>query len=1013
MNRYKTRSRKISISRLIVLFMIILIILQAVLFVLVISASGTERELEQGAQTFIAKNLAFNRLLLERKMEGTWGNLDNLKGVIRFAKSIKDPHLHSSQSALINYMLHALQLLGAHGMTVVLYGEGGDDVVLSLKDMNPDVSLYDYSDNYLMAGNHKLAADVGITVDANWKSMQQLLADIPHAVYREKAEKLSTRAAVKNDKAVSAWEYFIDDKGKKYWHFLTPIIGSQNFDPVGYIFVEIDMDDVLETFYYDEKYEHSIVGYALGRADKAKCPVGDVAEIEIMGGAGASNFLFDEDKISIRRIENTHEAMYESMDSTFVKVGDGENGGDSTYILFLSSVRVINTEGYADYYLLLVVDRLLLEQPVRAFDNGIMFVLAGSVFIGALLTMFLTRRLSANMARITEQVRNLAHEGADIDLRESSIYEFDTLLEEIRKLRGSLRESSSKFQSIFDLVEFPVIALEIDEKAGLVYKVGKLTEFLGPFEESETLDVFNQQIDIEIYQKYRMLFLERHRKYMSYFNDDDSRIEIWESLDEDEKRFFKVVTDTRAKTVIDTEGAVGKSMAKKMVTLKVITDCTEDILEQNKIKEQRDKDSLTGLLNRFSFKEKVEQIMADGCKKAAMVMWDLDELKFVNDAYGHDMGDLYIKAMADVLRRLDSETSAVARISGDEFFAFISYTGGKSEVRDSIVKIREALLAAELYFSERNMSIRATTGIAWYPDDASNVHDLYKYADFAMYSAKRTDKGTIAEFNREEFDHNYIFMIGNQHFEDFIRDRLVKFAFQPIVDSRTGEVFAYEALMRPTSEYIKSVEHVLKIARQQHRLREVETLTMETVLGYVADHPEVFDHKRVFINSIANVAMNEKQVYNLDQKYSEQFSKFVIEIIEQEDIEHECLKIKQDAKRKLSMQIAIDDYGNGYSNRSWLVSVHPDYVKIDMALIRGVEEDEDKREVIRNIIETSKRLGIHTICEGVETYPEMKTLIRMGVDYLQGYYIGKPKFEAGGISDKVKEEIVQLNIIRH
>lgn len=1009
----KTRSKKISITKLIVLFLILLVILQAILFLTITNMSGTQGKLAIGAQSFISKNLSFNRILLERKMIDTWGNLDNLYGVIRCAKEIGDAGDYAEQEKLAEYMLGALQVLGSGSVSVVLYRPEAESVVLSIADSDPKIAKYDYADNSLLIGPREMAKDLNISLHESWKPTVRLSDVIPYDKYREKVEKLCTRAAIIGEKSVSAWEYYVAPGGEKRWHFITPIIANKAYAPLGFILVDVDLKDVMNTLYHDDHFDQSIYAYALMRADTAKCRVGETVELEVMGFTETQEETFRKrDTVKLRRIENPYEAMFSSLDSTFVAVGDGTDDHDSKYIIFLSSIRVINTEDYADYYLLLLADRAILEMPRKSFENGIIFVLLGSVVIGVLMALILNHRLSLNVSRIINQVRNLRREAADINLHESSISEFDTLLKEIRILRSSLQESSQKFQSIFDLAEFPVVALEIDEKAGVVYKIGRILDMLEIPDDSNVEEEFSQQVSLEHYTRYRAIFYEKYRKYISFTNDDDSVIEIWESLHIPEKKYLKIASDYRKKTEFDTDGAIGKSVVTKSLILKVITDCTDDILEQNRIKEQRDRDTLTGLLNRFSFKEKVEAMVAGGCKRAAMIMWDLDELKFVNDAYGHDMGDLYIKAMGDVLKRLEDENTAVARISGDEFFAFVPFQNSRSEVRDKIYKVRDALLSAELYFSEQKMSIRATAGIAWYPDDTDDIWELYKFADFAMYSAKHSNKGTIAEFVRKRYDDNYIYMLGNQHFETFISEKLVDFAFQPIVNSRTGKIFAYEALMRPTSEHIKSVDHVLKIARKQHRLAEVETLTLETLLKRVKEQPASFENKRIFFNSIANISLSEEELRVLDEEYAEQFSQFVIEIIEQEDIENDCLRIKQDAKKTLSMQIAIDDYGNGYSTKSWLVNVHPDYVKIDMALIRGVEKDEDKRETIKNIVETSKRLGIQTICEGIETYAEMKTLIRLGVDFLQGYYIGKPAMKAGEIWDKVKEEIIQLNIVR-
>lgn len=1012
MKQNVTRSKKISISRLVILYMLLLIVLQSVLFLSITTISDTGRQLETNAFSYIAKNLSFNRLIVERSMSDIWGNIDNLYAVIANAKKKGMKDDHELQVALAGYMLDALHVLKVSGITAVLYQEDGEDTVISLVDYDPLVSSHNAQDNALYIGDKRIAERLNVKLDEDWSEQLRDVDRLYIEDYKAKTEKLSTRAAVLGSKKVSSWEYFSSPSDERYWHYLVPLIGDVNYDPVGFLIVEIDIESVMNSLHRSENTDQYLKGYALLRASTAQCHVGESVELQVMGTKIDEQWNFLKDStIKLKRIQNDYELQFESINSTFVWDGDSQYAKDLEF--YLSSVNFVNTDDYTDYYLLAVVDKNEMKLPMVNFEQGIFFVLAGSFLIGLLLTILLSNVLSENAKRITEQVRQLQKSGGDVNFKASSIYEFDMLLEEIRILRVSLRESADKFESIFALSDFPVVALEIDEKDGVVYKVGRIFDVLKIEKMDREVDDFVKEVGLEYYNEFRGRFLSTHRKYISYKDEDDSVIDIWENISGEEKKYVKIITDRKEKSVRDLGAAAAKTVLTKTVILKVITDCTDEILEQNRLKEERDRDTLTGLLNRFSFKKRVDMIVQEENLKAAMVMWDLDDLKFVNDAYGHDAGDIYIKSMADILKRLEGEGAAVARISGDEFFAFLSYQDGKSEIREKVQKIKQAMSEAELYFSDQKMSIKATAGIAWYPDDTADVAELHKFADYAMYTGKHTLKGTIAEFNRESFDNNYIMLIGNQHFENFIREKQVKFAYQPIVNSRNGTIVAYEALMRPTSEQIKTVDIVLKVARHQHRLLDVETLTLDMVLDFVSKNETLFDGRRIFINSIANIAISEEEVLELNRKYPEQLSKCVIEIVEEEDIERECIKIKKDAKLKLSMQIAIDDYGRGDSNRGWLRSVEPDYVKIDMNLIRGIEKEQGKIDVIKSIIEQTKKLGISTICEGVETYAEMKTLIRLGADYLQGYYLGMPEYEPKGLSDKVKEEIVQLNVVSH
>ena len=125
----------------------------------------------------------------------------------------------------------------------------------------------------------------------------------------------------------------------------------------------------------------------------------------------------------------------------------------------------------------------------------------------------------------------------------------------------------------------------------------------------------------------------------------------------------------------------------------------------------------------------------------------------------------------------------------------------------------------------KTVKLRASAGVAWYPDNGASYDLLIKYADFAMYSAKNSTKGDIQEFNQDAFQRDELLFSGKEALNHFLDARLARFAFQPIVDARTGEVYAYEALMRPSCEGLKTVSDVMRLVRAQSKLNQIEELT--------------------------------------------------------------------------------------------------------------------------------------------------------------------------------------------
>ena len=193
-----------------------------------------------------------------------------------------------------------------------------------------------------------------------------------------------------------------------------------------------------------------------------------------------------------------------------------------------------------------------------------------------------------------------------------------------------------------------------------------------------------------------------------------------------------------------------KMLINDMKTLGVIVDVTDDILKKQKIEYERDHDVLTGLYNRIAFKREVTAYMKKESKDkvAAFLMWDLDSLKYVNDTFGHEVGDKYIQMAADSIDKFSKYGGVTGRIGGDEFTAFIGGFQTKDEIRQLINKVKRDFEAMEIELPNgETKPMRASMGVAWYPQDSTKYEEISKYADYAMYEVKKTTKGALKEFD--------------------------------------------------------------------------------------------------------------------------------------------------------------------------------------------------------------------------------------------------------------------------
>lgn len=240
--------------------------------------------------------------------------------------------------------------------------------------------------------------------------------------------------------------------------------------------------------------------------------------------------------------------------------------------------------------------------------------------------------------------------------------------------------------------------------------------------------------------------------------------------------------------------------------------------------------------------------------------------------------------------------------------------------------------------------------------------------------------------------------------KNIINDNRFVYAFQPIVSAKTGEIYGYEALMRAEHEGIPvSPLRILDYATEHDMLYDIEKMTLFNVLSnYIFEQGQLGERK-VFINSIPGYQLNNKDYNELCAKYKKYFKNVVLEVTEHTQFKDNELDDLIDKSSRDGFQLAIDDYGTGYSNTSKLLEYLPSYLKIDRLLIAGINEDTKKQHFVRAIIEFAHANGFMALAEGVETSAELKSVIGLDVDLIQGYYTARPSFE---IVDELESEIV-------
>ena len=573
--------------------------------------------------------------------------------------------------------------------------------------------------------------------------------------------------------------------------------------------------------------------------------------------------------------------------------------------------------------------------------------------------------------------------------------------------------------SIFGTILFSLLAVLVVEFLLLTFAVHATR--LGPQLNQNAEDILAMQVD------------NRSRYLQSIFHDAQELTSLSDAingltqqlLDEGEISLSTLDSSSDAAYPL-LEAAAPELISTHYITLRVThimgesasevglaEDMTTTVLEQQRIEHERDYDTLTGLYRRRAFDRACEALVQQpeklGC--AALLMMDLDNLKQINDTYGHDWGDQYIRQTGQCFAANTPANTICSRLSGDEFLIFFYGYQDQAQLRAQLELLSAALQrSVSILPNGRQLHISISGGIAWYPTDGHDLLTLKKYADFAMYQVKHSHKGRMCDFDIGSYHQEAYAAQTQQDFELLLREELVSYHFQPICSARTGRVAAYEALMRVDLPTLHSPAQVMQLAHETGRLYEVERITVfrsSEIFQRLQAQGLLQSDALLFINSIANVSLTVEDVEEYAQHYPELLKRLVVEITEQEDLDRACLERKRNVPG-FSGSFALDDYGSGYSNELNLLELSPRYIKIDISIVRGIDTDRDKQQIVSNIVAYAHARSMQLIAEGIETEAQLRTVIGLGVDLLQGYYLSRPAAVPAPIAPAAQAVIDQL-----
>ncbi|MBI3903854.1 MAG: EAL domain-containing protein [Nitrosomonadales bacterium] len=409
-------------------------------------------------------------------------------------------------------------------------------------------------------------------------------------------------------------------------------------------------------------------------------------------------------------------------------------------------------------------------------------------------------------------------------------------------------------------------------------------------------------------------------------------------------------------------------------------------------------DTLTGLPNRRLFLDRLERAVAQSYRVKdgfSLLFIDLDRFKYVNDAYGHELGDGLLKVVAQRIRAVVRDSDTVARFGGDEFVAILHDCHDAESCKLVVEKIRE-VVNEPIILAGHELNTSAAIGISFYPEDGMTVADIIRNADVAMYRAKEDGMGVY--FYQPEMNAGATERL---EIEGAIRRGLANgefwLAWQPQINLSDGTLIGAEVLARWRHDGQDIPPGVFIPIAENSGL--IDMLGDWVFRQAVHEAMELKDEcKSCTLKSAVNFSPLQLRGEDAFRRIEEvlQEKNMAPDMLEMEITESVIMGKRPGAMDflyrmgELGVSVAVDDFGTGYSNLASLKQIHVDILKIDQSFVCDLGQNEVSRQIVQAVIGMAHSLDLKVIAEGVETEAQYTVLCELGCDYGQGYLFSRP-----------------------
>ena len=637
-------------------------------------------------------------------------------------------------------------------------------------------------------------------------------------------------------------------------------------------------------------------------------------------------------------------------------------------------------------------------------DNVVLLFLMVALIVAVALQFFIYKFVLKRLTRLAGAVHRLSYgEPADLEL--------DQRPDEIGLLNRAFVRMSDEIHQLISGLNTRILEKEEAERAtrklskavafsssGIVITDQHLVvEYVNPF----LLEMIDATATAVIAQPLHMLFAQEMKFVGADILQSLQERQHWRGdmlMQQGHKQFWASLAIA---PIRDDKGEVGNYVCA-MQDISFIKE------SQRKMEQLAYYDVLTGLANRSYFRDQLRKAIAmssRGYYHFALLYFDLDEFKRINDTLGHDAGDELLK---EVARRLISrlrEEDTIARLGGDEFAVILSGISDRKQAAAIATNLQQAF-ALPVKLAGHDVSISASIGITIAPEDADEEELLLKHADLAMYEAKARGKNTFHFFSQDLNEAaNDRLQIENQ-LREAIREQQFMLYYQPKIDIRTEKIIGYETLLRwlrPDNTMVPPLRFI-PVAESTGLIVQIgEWIIWEACRFLTRQHAR--GHLiTVSINLSARQFTDQDLpalVERIVKRTGASPTHLIFEITESMlmgDIDAAIVQLNE--LKRLGLALSIDDFGTGYSSLSYLKRFPVDELKIDRSFVKDIPDDKNDMDITAAIIAMAQKMDLRVVAEGVETVEQVDFLRNNACYLVQGYYYSMPLAE---------QELARLN----